>query len=222
MPGLADPGVRGTSARDSEGVGNSLQPGTSPQFAGAWRTGSAAGAWGGPEVRIPTSIGGGCARACEIGAGRLASRVFARNGNGGCVMDDRETDGRVRRATFLRSTGRARTAAATTITPIRWSVGATASSRSISTCPAARRPRNSSSTASSSCRTRSGAPTPRLPADLAPSAIRNVWSNDHRRVRYRRCCGAGEGGTARSLGWHCVCVMAMFVSSGTTASPPSA
>ena len=86
-------------------VGHPLQPGTSAQCAGAWRTGSAAGTWDGPEVRIPTSIGGGCARAREIGAGRLASRVFACNGTGGCVMGDRETDGRVRRATFLRSTG---------------------------------------------------------------------------------------------------------------------
>ena len=48
-------------------------------------TGSAAGTWDRPAVRIPTSIGGGCARAREIGAGRLASRVFACNGTDGCV-----------------------------------------------------------------------------------------------------------------------------------------
>jgi hypothetical protein len=39
-----------------------------------------------PEVEIPTSIGGGGVRAREIGAGRPASRVFARNGVGGCLM----------------------------------------------------------------------------------------------------------------------------------------
>src|SRR5207249_12179092 len=39
----------------------------------------AAGCCGSPEIRIPTSIGGGCARTREIGLGRLAPRVFDRN-----------------------------------------------------------------------------------------------------------------------------------------------
>ena len=49
-------------------------------------TGSAARSGGISEVRVPTSISGGCNRACEIGAGRLASRVFACSGAGGCVV----------------------------------------------------------------------------------------------------------------------------------------
>ena len=63
-----------------------LQPRTSSQRAGSWRTGSAARSCGSSEVRIPTSIGGGCARAREIGPGRLASRVFDCDDECGCVI----------------------------------------------------------------------------------------------------------------------------------------
>src|SRR5688572_13696372 len=106
MPGLDDPDIRGTSAHDSEDLGSPLQPGTSSQCAGTWRTGSSGRTWVGPEVRIPTSIGGRCARARKIGARRLASRVFARSGTGGYVVGDSETGGRMWSATFLRSTER--------------------------------------------------------------------------------------------------------------------
>src|SRR5262245_52235094 len=49
-------------------------------------------------------------------------------------------------------------AAAITTTPIPWCAAATASFRSTSTCPAARRPRRRSSTEFCSCKRRSAAP----------------------------------------------------------------
>src|SRR5215475_6384392 len=63
-------------------------------------------------------------------------------------------------------------AAATTI-PTRWSAAATASSRSMSTCRAARRPPKPWSTAFCSCRRRSDVPA-RLPADDGSMAMTQV------------------------------------------------
>jgi NADH-quinone oxidoreductase B subunit len=59
---------------------------------------------------------------------------------------------------YVISMGSAPTAAATTTIPIRWCAAATASCRSTSTCPAARRPRRRCSTACCFCRRRSAAP----------------------------------------------------------------
>ena len=57
---------------DPEGVGRTLQPGSTAQQAGSWRTGPTASSRRSPEVQKPTSIGGGCACTREIGVGRLA------------------------------------------------------------------------------------------------------------------------------------------------------
>src|SRR6478672_8369166 len=91
MSGLADPAVRAASTLNSEILGSTLQPRSTAQQPRPRSSRSTAGTRGDPEVRIPASIGGGDTRACQIGLGRLVSRILPRRAADERVIVCRET-----------------------------------------------------------------------------------------------------------------------------------
>ena len=79
------PAVRGASPLDPARVGCPLQRRASAQRTGTRRSRPSRRICARPEVRIPTSMDAGCARASEIRAGRTAPRVLAFGDAGGRV-----------------------------------------------------------------------------------------------------------------------------------------
>jgi putative transposase len=73
VPRLDDSDVRGASAVDPSRVGRSLQQWEPSQRIGSWGAGPSGEIRAGFAIRISPSIGGGCARARQSGAGRFAS-----------------------------------------------------------------------------------------------------------------------------------------------------
>src|SRR2546426_8853261 len=102
MLGLDDPGVGVAFTRDSQMLGDALQPRATSSLARAWHTGSATRTSGRPEIKGPPSASGECAHPGEIGLGRIASRVLDCDVTGRCVVGRREAAKRSRE--YLRRT----------------------------------------------------------------------------------------------------------------------